>query len=917
MRTTLVLALTASVASAATVSGRIHDGAAGVAGMQVRLWAQGPKGFTFQAPFGYVTTTNGNGDYSFTGVAAGSYKIDTRMPNGVSGNWGDRWFDAIPPSADGYVMEDADVFPLADTDSLPGLDIQVEVNGGFDGRAVNQSNANQGGIQSRAELISDRRVHHNDTTKSDAFWPGLFSFRGLRPGATRLILHDPNYNLADTIRTPVAVTANTAPTIASVVMPPAAPDAREPNNNATAAGSGFDASVFRGASPQPFTATGAIGPRSGGDTDWYCFDGLATDRFIVNVDGTLTLEDSTVVTSPWVDPVVSFWRVSPLTKLGEDDDSGPGMGARLDTGELGADGRYCVAVSTFGDTGWNGSNQQSAGPYALTMTLGNRRPSLTAAFNGMTTTLINANEGEALAIDLTFTDPDGNITGGTFEIRDAQGTPVAGGTFNTATGTYTVTWTASQTAQRGGPYELVATVSDAEFTTTHTVNIVIAGVNVPPAPPQLFFPDAGATATSRTPTLICLEADDVDEETLSYEFDLTWADGGAQSGTVAGLDGGWRFDAGAPPEVHYAASAIPENSLVTWRVRAFDGTAMNGYSLWSEEWTFFVDSINDPPGTPVLNKPLDMEELMIRRATLESTNPVDPEGEAVTLQFEVATDVAFTAIVVDSGQLPTTVGSSTTSFTVPMDLNWGTTYFARVTATDARGLASPRSNVNEFRIRANSSPTPPSLSAPFAACGVSTTFNMAPTQVTVGNVSDVEMDSIQVEVKLFLASQDPNNAPAIFSQTVPQTGTADTTVSLSGVQWMEDTEYRLRVRFLDGWNMTAWTECVFTLDAMMGGTGGGSGTTGGGAGATGGGSGATGGGSGATGGGTAATGGGTAAMGGGDGTTGGGDGTTGGGDGATGGGGDGVAKPGCGCTSVDPLAPFALVLGLLLRRRRR
>ncbi|MGV3623002.1 MAG: MYXO-CTERM sorting domain-containing protein [Archangium sp.] len=902
MKAALVVSLTASIAFGASVSGRIHDGTTGVGGMQVRLWGQGPKGYSFQSPYGAVTTADGNGNYTFTGVAAGSYKVDTRMPNGVTGNWGDRWFDAVPPSADGYVMEDADVFTLAASDSLPGLDIQVEVNGGFDGRAVNQGNANQGGIQSRAELISDRRVHHNDTTKSDAFWPGLFSFRGLRPGATRLILHDPNYNLADTIRTPVTVTSNTAPTISNVVMAPAPADAREPNNDASASGAGFDATIFRGATPTAFTANGAIGPRASGDTDWYCFDGLATDRFIVDVGGTLTLEDNTVVTSPWVDPTVSFW--SGATKLGEDDDSGPGVGARLDTGELGTAGRYCVVVSTFGDTAWNGTNQQTAGTYALRIALGNRRPSLTASFNGSTTTMINANEGDALAIALDFTDPDGNITGGTFEIRDAQSTVVAGGTFNTSTGSYTVNWTASQTAQRGGPYQLVATVADGEFTTTSTVNIVIAGVNVAPSAPRLFFPDAGATVTTRTPTLSCLEADDVDEETLSYEFDLSWADGGAQSGMVVGVDGGWRFDAGTPPEVLYAATAIPENSTVTWRVRAFDGTALNGYSVWSDEWTFFVDSINDPPGTPVLNKPNDGEELMTRAATLESSNPVDPENEDVTLLFEVARDIAFSNVVVNSGQVATTTGSTTTSWTVPMNLDWGTTYYGRVTATDARGASSPRSNVNEFRVRMNSSPTPPTLTG--LTCG---TVNVAPSQVTVGNVSDVEQDAIQVEVKVFLASQDPATATAIFSQTFSQQGMADTVVSLSSVQWMEDTEYRVRVRFLDGFNMTAWTECVFTLDAMMPPMGGGSGATGGGTAATGGGSGSTGGGSG--------TGGGVA-MGGGAGETGGGTGEMGGGTegGGTGGGGDGVAKPGCGCTSVDPLAPFALLLGFVLRRRR-
>ena len=51
---------------------------------------------------------------------------------------------------------------------------------------------------------------------------------------------------------------------------------------------------------------------------------------------------------------------------------------------------------------------------------------------------------------------------------------------------------------------------------------------------------------------------------------------------------------------------------------------------------FFVDVQNDAPAAPVLNKPADGEELIVRHATLDAQNPVDPEGDAVTLTFEVA-----------------------------------------------------------------------------------------------------------------------------------------------------------------------------------------------------------------------------------------------------------------------------------------
>jgi hypothetical protein len=931
-----VVLLVPLVASAASVSGRVTDGATGLAGMEVRLWALTAKGYSFAPPNGQVVLTNATGDYAFTNVPAGSYKVDTRMPNGFSGNWGDRWLDVAAPMANGYVPEDADVLELTAASALTGVDIAVQLNGGFDGRVVNGSSQPQVGIFARAELVSDRRVHHNDTSKSLSVRLGEISFRGQVPGETRLVLHDPNYVLGDTIRTGLTVVSNTAPGIGDTAMAPAPADALEPNNAHSDANATFDGGGFRLAVPEAFRARGAIGPRNSGDTDWFCFEAVAGDRYVIDVAPTLTLEDGGVVDGPWFDPVASFWEVDAGLKLAEDDDTGPGRAARVDTGELANPGRHCAVVSAFGDTAWNGSNQGSAGTYALTIAMGNRRPALAVSSNGAPAPVPPAKltiaEAESVTLDALFSDPDGNLSGGTFELRDAQNAVVSAGSVNLSTGAFSFTWTAPQTGARGSPYTFTVQVTDGEFTRTVTVVIEVTSVNLAPGLPTLLSPDAGASVATRTPTLVCAETFDLDEETLTYEFELTWDDGGVQTGSVVGVDGGWFADAGtAPPEVALAAAALPENARVSWRVRAFDGNAANGYSPWTAPWTFFVDSINDPPPAPVLTKPADGEELLVRRPTLEATNPVDPEGEAVTLTFQVAADVAFTAVVHTSPATPVTTGSTHTMYTLPLDLNWGGSYYARATATDTRGGVSPASNVNHFTVRANTAPTPPAFGAPLASCGSSgLTVMAAPTTLVVPNVADVEQDAITLQLELFNAADNPATATPLFSQTAAQQGTADTTFTIAGVAWVEDASYRVRVRALDGLNITAWTECVFTLNAMSGTGGGGGSATGGGSG-TGGGS-ATGGGTGggsATGGGTgtgggSATGGGTgtgggSATGGGTGT-GGGDPGTGGGEPGTGGGaggGDPAATPGCGCTAVDPLASLALVLALALRRRRR
>src|SRR5206468_1855762 len=74
----------------------------------------------------------------------------------------------------------------------------------------------------------------------------------------------------------------------------------------------------------------------------------------------------------------------------------------------------------------------------------------------------------------------------------------------------------------------------------------------------------------------------------------------AQAAWITPPDGG-AFDAG----VSWQAAAVPENTHVRWRARAFDGNATNGYSPWSNFFNFVVSTVNDPPTAPVITKPAD------------------------------------------------------------------------------------------------------------------------------------------------------------------------------------------------------------------------------------------------------------------------------------------------------------------------
>jgi len=277
----LLILVVSSPALAASVSGRVTNSGAGVADMEVRLWARTAKGYSFQPPNGHVVTTDTNGDYSVTGVAAGTYKVDTRMSMALSGNYGDRWYDAAAPTSAGALAEDADELVLAGSDARTGIDLAVEINGGLDGRTVSSPAVAIGGLFVRLESIADFRVHHNDVSKTTpAFRLGETSFRGMPPMQARLVVHDPNYTRADVIGPTFAITASTNGMGGDLIIVPAPADPNEPNDGFDA-GTVVDVSSLRLTPPQVLVGTGSIGPRNSGDVDFYCWDGLAGDRYFV------------------------------------------------------------------------------------------------------------------------------------------------------------------------------------------------------------------------------------------------------------------------------------------------------------------------------------------------------------------------------------------------------------------------------------------------------------------------------------------------------------------------------------------------------------------------------------------------------------------------------------------------------------
>lgn len=99
-------------------------------------------------------------------------------------------------------------------------------------------------------------------------------------------------------------------------------------------------------------------------------------------------------------------------------------------------------------------------------------------------------------------------------------------------------------------------------------------------------------------------------------------------------------------------------------------------------------SENQPPGTPRIVSPVRNESVPVARPTLVVETPTDPEGDTLTINFEVSDSDTYTDPIASGPQAPGLDG--TTSWTIPVDLDDGQLYNWRVWAYDGhvRGPAA-------------------------------------------------------------------------------------------------------------------------------------------------------------------------------------------------------------------------------------
>jgi subtilase family serine protease len=276
-----------------------------------------------------------------------------------------------------------------------------------------------------------------------------------------------------------------------------------------------------------------------------------------------------------------------------------------------------------------------------------------------------------------------------------------------------------------------------------------------PSAPSVNSPSGGSKVATFTPALIVSNSADPNAlDKLTYFFDL-YADSGltqlvASAGPVAEGQGATGWQVPLP---------LAENTRYWWRCRAYDTWA---YSEWMSPASFFVDTVNDPPGEPTADHPLDGQSVAVLEPLLVVKDALDPDTDSLTYNFLIATDPSMTNIVASAVGVFETPG--TTAWQVNMPLAEDTWYWWSAQADDWL-IEGPWMNPVSFFVNtADDAPTAPVPISPAegAVTGSAVTLEVQnatdPDSLLLTYVFEVDTDSSFTTAGLMTSPSLPEGA---------------------------------------------------------------------------------------------------------------------------------------------------------------
>lgn len=318
-------------------------------------------------------------------------------------------------------------------------------------------------------------------------------------------------------------------------------------------------------------------------------------------------------------------------------------------------------------------NTENDAPAAFTVS----KPSDQTLVDTLTPTLVTNNsadiDGDALTYqfqvfaedDADFTNPVAQVSG---LAQGAQG--------QTA-------WTVSTPLINGQLYFWIAVATDEHgaSTVSEPATFIVSTSNLAPGAPTVVSPMEGEVVMGNGATLVVGNARDPERRSLDYWFEIdevnTFDSPALQtSGTVAeGVNG----------ETSWSATGLREGQRYYWRAKADDGAAQGPWVTAS--FSMYIDA--QPPGTPTLDNPADQAWVEVLTPALSVHPVIDPNGDAVSYEFELYQDELLETSVA-------TAVVDAQTWSIPAPLQNHQYYYWRARAVDAGGLASGWSSVQRF-----------------------------------------------------------------------------------------------------------------------------------------------------------------------------------------------------------------------------
>jgi len=274
-------------------------------------------------------------------------------------------------------------------------------------------------------------------------------------------------------------------------------------------------------------------------------------------------------------------------------------------------------------------------------------------------------------------DKDGDVvTYGVRVYRDAALTDGAAGVEGLAadlSGASQWQVTPALTSRRLYYWNVTATDALGAKTVTAARSFIVGIGNMAPTAPGIASPVSGSLVPSLQVDLTVSNSTDADGDLITYVFELD---------TVPAFNSGAKrvssqIVQGGGPTTAWRVTGLAENTRYYWRAKAQDGRTESGWV----QGDFLASAVNDMPSVPTARNPGMAAWVSSLAPTLELNPSVDPEGGAVSYEFQVAQSPLFSPLVRGGS-------SATTAWSLPSLLADKTTYWWRGRAVDAEGTAS-------------------------------------------------------------------------------------------------------------------------------------------------------------------------------------------------------------------------------------